>query len=288
MKSFRESRQLSRSSRAYQGRYFSHVQAQTGNSKGKENAAIPSPSQTQSHAQWKTGISTSQQGAVLGETPFPSAPRSIFECIFKKDQERMKNIAASRFAPFSTSNDLSPGPSLPTPPTKLLSTVFSLSWPIHLSRQEAWEDTRGISGLYTPAAQPEEETDSMDVAEEKPKEEVKEENPEGACCSTGHVWCYDARGLHVAACTAAVQALWRQGPGSGVLVDTLGSLADEFAGASAGATQVESGGSGSSKRDVANIGMGEDDGRGMIDDEESDEEKDYMDNVDEVDEPPAI
>ncbi|KAG1863543.1 hypothetical protein DFJ58DRAFT_724960 [Suillus subalutaceus] len=135
-----------------------------------------------------------QRGAALGETPLPFAPRSIFEYISKKDQERIKNIAASRFAPFSTSDDLSPGPSLPTPCTKLLSTVFSPSWPIHLSRQETWADTRGIhkresdyaksatlfrpiSGLHTPAAQPEEGTDSVDVAEEKPTEEVKEEAP---------------------------------------------------------------------------------------------------------------
>ena len=50
---------------------------------------------------------------MLGETPLPSAPRSIFEYISKKDQERLKNITASRL----------PGPSRadtteqqPTPP----------------------------------------------------------------------------------------------------------------------------------------------------------------------------
>jgi len=82
--------------------------------------------------------------------------------------------------------------------------------------------------------------------------------------------------------------------------------ADEFVGTSAGATQVESGGSRSSKRDVANIGLGEDDGQGddvltyerpgmdifkaifASDDEESNEEKDCMDDVDEVDEAPAV
>ncbi|KAG1874341.1 hypothetical protein F4604DRAFT_1955360 [Suillus subluteus] len=65
----------------------------------------------------ETGISARQQGAALGGTPLPSAPRSIFEYIYRKDQERIQNIATSRFAPPSTSGGPSSGPSLPTPPT---------------------------------------------------------------------------------------------------------------------------------------------------------------------------
>ncbi|KAF9224178.1 DUF1604-domain-containing protein [Gyrodon lividus] len=70
----------------------------------KENIArFPIPSEPQTHAQWKAGISADQRGAALGETPLPSAPRSIFEYMSKKDQERIKNIASSRFtAPTAT------------------------------------------------------------------------------------------------------------------------------------------------------------------------------------------
>ncbi|KAH7922217.1 hypothetical protein BV22DRAFT_1070870 [Leucogyrophana mollusca] len=60
------------------------------------------PSQPQTHAQWKTGISADQRGAVLGETPLAAGPRSIFEYISKKDQERIKDAAAGRFGPPST------------------------------------------------------------------------------------------------------------------------------------------------------------------------------------------
>jgi hypothetical protein len=75
----------------------------------------------------------------------------------------------------------------------------------------------------------------------------------------------------VAACVITVQAFWRQGPGFGrpcryfwAISGAVGpeftgtALADKFVGASMGITQVESG-SGSSKCNLANIGIGEDD-----------------------------
>ncbi|KAG2032011.1 hypothetical protein BDR03DRAFT_64579 [Suillus americanus] len=169
----------------------------------------------------------------------PSVPRSIFEYISKKDKECIQNIAASRFGPMSTSNDLRlvphsprlPGSHTPNPTSpKLLSAGFSPSWPIPLSRQgtlpisvhmqipaqvqfhshrslgrhlrssqtrqaiiqkqlhysvpflEPWlgglqVPLFWIEGLHTPAAKPEEGADSIDVTEEKPREEVKAEAP---------------------------------------------------------------------------------------------------------------
>ncbi|KAG2032024.1 hypothetical protein BDR03DRAFT_986000 [Suillus americanus] len=142
--------------------------------------------------------------------PAGSSIWSIFEYI-SKDQECIQNIAASRFGPLSTSDDPSPGSSLRLPGShtltpmlpKLLSTAFSPSWPIPPSRQGAIPPaqkpgqtdeefakeisdyaksaalfcldlgTKIISGMHTPAAQPEEGADSMDVGEEKPKEEIK-------------------------------------------------------------------------------------------------------------------
>ncbi|KAG2141951.1 hypothetical protein DEU56DRAFT_795742 [Suillus clintonianus] len=357
------------------------------NSKDKENVVIPPPSQTQTYAQWKTGISANQRGAVLGETPLPSATRSVFEYISKKDQERIKNIAASRFAPESTSDAPSPGPPLPTPPTithtephvaqaALLGfqpfttdpskqaryTAYLRAHaqpgsgaipPTQMSGQSPEEFAKEISdyaksaalfrpvsgamagrftsaavldlgpkiieGLHTPAAQPEEGADNMDVAEEKPKEEVKEEDPKVHAARLGM---YGVMTREVHPWQPAKLLCKRFGvkdPDLEVPVDTPGpsaqaagpeftgtAPADEFAGASAKATQVENGGSGSGKRDVANIGLGEEDGQGddvltyerpgmdifkaifASDDEESDEEKDRMDDVDEADEPPAI
>ncbi|KAG1816446.1 uncharacterized protein BJ212DRAFT_1354770 [Suillus subaureus] len=344
------------------------------NSKDKENAAILPPSQTQSHAQWKTGISANQRGAALGETPLPSAPRSIFEYISKKDQERIKNTTGSRFAPPSTSDDPSPGLSLPTPPrithtephvaqaalhgtlptSVHTQTLAQAQFHPHRKPEQTPEEfakeisdyaksaalfrpvsgamagrftsaavldlgPKIVEGLHTPAAQPEEGADSMDVAEEKPKEEVKEEAPKVHAARLGM---YGVMTREVCTWQPARLLCKRFGvkdPDLEVPVDTSGpsaqaaapeftstASADEFAGASAGATQVDSGGSGSSKRDVANIGLGEDDGQGddvltyerpgmdifkaifASDDEESDEEKDRMDNDDEVDEPPAV
>ncbi|KAF8141436.1 hypothetical protein EV363DRAFT_1412875 [Boletus edulis] len=75
----------------------------------KENIPrFPLPGQPQTHAQWKAGISPDQRGAALGETPLPSAPRSIFEYMSKTDQERIKNIATSRFIGSTTEQESTP------------------------------------------------------------------------------------------------------------------------------------------------------------------------------------
>ncbi|KAH0836806.1 hypothetical protein J3R83DRAFT_8571 [Lanmaoa asiatica] len=84
----------------------------------KENIPhFPVPGQPQAHAQWKIGISPDQRGAVLGETPLPSAPRSVFEYMSKKDQERIKNITANRLAGSSTTDTAEREP---TPPSSTL------------------------------------------------------------------------------------------------------------------------------------------------------------------------
>ncbi|KAI5995585.1 hypothetical protein EDD15DRAFT_608141 [Pisolithus albus] len=85
----------------------------------KENV-IPTavPSKPQTHAQWKTGITPDQRGAALGETPLPAAPRSVFDYMSKKDQEKIKNVAAGRSVPSisadevttAASSETSPGP----------------------------------------------------------------------------------------------------------------------------------------------------------------------------------
>ncbi|KAH7909692.1 hypothetical protein BJ138DRAFT_195776 [Hygrophoropsis aurantiaca] len=92
----------------------------------KENTAtapppIIKPSEPQTHSQWKTGISADQRGAILGETPLPTGPRSVFEFISKKDQERIKSAAGGRsdqpsspdFIPATSSPESSSAPSLP-------------------------------------------------------------------------------------------------------------------------------------------------------------------------------
>lgn len=45
------------------------------------------------------GLNQFQRGAILGETPLPSAPRSIFEYMSEKDRERIKRIASGLTAP---------------------------------------------------------------------------------------------------------------------------------------------------------------------------------------------
>ncbi|KAJ6606998.1 hypothetical protein B0H10DRAFT_573183 [Mycena sp. CBHHK59/15] len=74
----------------------------------KENAPkLDDPSQSSAvHEKWnKAGISADQRGTLLGETPLPSAPRSVFEYMSQKDRERLKNIASS--GPSST-RDVAP------------------------------------------------------------------------------------------------------------------------------------------------------------------------------------
>jgi G patch domain-containing protein 1 len=61
------------------------------------------------------GLNQFQRGAILGETPLPSAPRSIFEYMSEKDRERIKRIASSLTGSssdqsFSTPTNLKPLP----------------------------------------------------------------------------------------------------------------------------------------------------------------------------------
>ncbi|KAJ7272738.1 hypothetical protein B0H12DRAFT_1091797 [Mycena haematopus] len=64
----------------------------------KENSQQPqAASQTtpEKSEKWsKTGISADQRGSLLGETPLPHAPRSVFEYMSQKDRERLQNIAS--------------------------------------------------------------------------------------------------------------------------------------------------------------------------------------------------
>ncbi|TFK39732.1 hypothetical protein BDQ12DRAFT_681110 [Crucibulum laeve] len=61
----------------------------------KENLQKPpTSSEVVPHGQWKSRISADERGTLLGETPLPSAPRSVFDYMSAKDRERLKNIAA--------------------------------------------------------------------------------------------------------------------------------------------------------------------------------------------------
>jgi len=57
-----------------------------------------------------------KRGAALGETPLPSAPRSVFDYMSSKDQERIKNIAANHSAPPTTA--YTTATRAPTPPLR--------------------------------------------------------------------------------------------------------------------------------------------------------------------------
>ncbi|KAG6816148.1 hypothetical protein H0H87_008325 [Tephrocybe sp. NHM501043] len=66
-----------------------------GNSKdkGKENVSAD-PRNIQ--GSWDSKITADERGAMLGETPLPSGPRSVFDFMSKKDRERLQNIAAHK------------------------------------------------------------------------------------------------------------------------------------------------------------------------------------------------
>ncbi|PFH50306.1 hypothetical protein AMATHDRAFT_75708 [Amanita thiersii Skay4041] len=44
---------------------------------------------------WKTGMTADQRGELLGETPLPAAPRSVFEYMSQKDRERLQSVSVS-------------------------------------------------------------------------------------------------------------------------------------------------------------------------------------------------
>ncbi|KAL4062541.1 hypothetical protein J3A83DRAFT_4381712 [Scleroderma citrinum] len=90
----------------------------------KENAASGATSQPQTYTQWKIGITPDQRGAALGETPLSSASRSVFDYMSKKDQERIKNIAASHSTTSTTAYDSTTRASIPPPRSSGTSIPF--------------------------------------------------------------------------------------------------------------------------------------------------------------------
>ncbi|KIK50063.1 hypothetical protein GYMLUDRAFT_51406 [Collybiopsis luxurians FD-317 M1] len=71
-------------------------QTQPSDSANKENLnqAATAASEPMPHSKWKTrGLSADERGTLLGETPLPSAPRSVFDYMSQKDKDRLKNIA---------------------------------------------------------------------------------------------------------------------------------------------------------------------------------------------------
>lgn len=57
-----------------------------------------------------------KRGAALGEAPLPSAPRSVFDYMSRKDQERIKSIAANHYAASTTAYTAATRE--PTPPPR--------------------------------------------------------------------------------------------------------------------------------------------------------------------------
>ncbi|OCH96293.1 hypothetical protein OBBRIDRAFT_787368 [Obba rivulosa] len=56
----------------------------------RQGRDVPPP---KTHAEWKESfMSADQRGSLLGETPLPSEPRSVFDYISQKDRERLQNI----------------------------------------------------------------------------------------------------------------------------------------------------------------------------------------------------
>ncbi|KAF7345375.1 G-patch domain [Mycena venus] len=85
----------------------------------KENSQQPEASSQTSpekSEKWsKTGISADQRGSMLGETPLPHAPRSVFEYMSQKDRERLQNIASRGPPSADAPVDDSTSTSRPTP-----------------------------------------------------------------------------------------------------------------------------------------------------------------------------
>ncbi|KAJ8092958.1 hypothetical protein PM082_011278 [Marasmius tenuissimus] len=76
------------------------------NVKTEETTSGPIP-----HHKWKSGMSADERGNLLGETPLPSAPKSVFDYMSQKDRERLKNIAANLTSGSSHAQPTTPEPS---------------------------------------------------------------------------------------------------------------------------------------------------------------------------------
>ncbi|PVG04697.1 DUF1604-domain-containing protein [Serendipita vermifera] len=65
----------------------------------KDSASSSTKSATQptiSHHDWKTGISADERGSMLGETPLPAAPKSVWDYLSAKDRERLQNFRSKQ------------------------------------------------------------------------------------------------------------------------------------------------------------------------------------------------
>ncbi|KAK7031616.1 hypothetical protein R3P38DRAFT_821959 [Favolaschia claudopus] len=86
---------------------------------GKENSQQPEtqPPPPKSEKWSRTGISADERGSLLGETPLPHAPRSVFDYMSHKDRERLQNIAARGPEDATASTSRSPA-AISTPRTE--------------------------------------------------------------------------------------------------------------------------------------------------------------------------
>ncbi|TCD61711.1 hypothetical protein EIP91_008020 [Steccherinum ochraceum] len=87
--------------------------------KNKENIdTARQRGQSQSHAEWKKSqLSADQRGTILGETPLPSQPRSVFDYLSDKDRQRIQNFrdAQPASASMPMDDEAPPPPSAPQP-----------------------------------------------------------------------------------------------------------------------------------------------------------------------------
>ncbi|CAL1714480.1 unnamed protein product [Somion occarium] len=70
-------------------------------------------------AEWKESLlSADQRGSLLGETPLPSQPRSVFDYLSQKDRERLQNVRGNIALPADQKVSMPPPPppSEPQPP----------------------------------------------------------------------------------------------------------------------------------------------------------------------------
>ncbi|KAJ3979015.1 hypothetical protein F5890DRAFT_1095353 [Lentinula detonsa] len=101
-------------------RVWSQIQSQEQIPDSNEENFKGDPTTVLPHGKWKTsGFSADERGSMLGETPLPSAPRSVFDYMSQKDRDRLKNIAASLHSPSTAGiSDKQPSPTLgPIPAT---------------------------------------------------------------------------------------------------------------------------------------------------------------------------
>lgn len=59
-------------------------------------SAPPTGNEPISHQEWKKGVSADERGKILGETPLPTATRSIWDYISAKDRERIQGIKENK------------------------------------------------------------------------------------------------------------------------------------------------------------------------------------------------